>query len=143
MVRPVPVIEVLAAFIGNMVKVVVATPKNERQQSVNRASTERQQSINRVSTECQQSVNRESTIFGRQLVRDLLAITQIERTGSLYTQNRQRHSKSHSLKQSVNRASTILCVASLVIYGLCTAYTHNRGIGRLYWQYGWRRCRYT
>jgi len=33
------------------------TPQNERQQSVNTASTERQQSINTVSTECQQSVN--------------------------------------------------------------------------------------
>jgi len=33
------IIKVLAAFIGNMVTVDVATPENERQQSVNRAST--------------------------------------------------------------------------------------------------------
>ena len=37
-----PIIEVLATFIGNMVNVVVATPKNECQQSVNRALTEHQ-----------------------------------------------------------------------------------------------------
>ena len=33
------------------------TPHNQREQSVNTASTERQQSINAVSTECQQSIN--------------------------------------------------------------------------------------
>jgi hypothetical protein len=70
-----PIIEVLAAFIGNIVSVDTATPQNERQQSVNRASTERQQSVsrastehpqnvNRASTQGQQSVNRMSTIFG-------------------------------------------------------------------------------
>jgi len=40
--------EVLAAFIGNIVFVDTVTPQNERQQSVNTASTERQQSINTV-----------------------------------------------------------------------------------------------
>jgi len=50
-------IEVLAAFIGNIVFVDTVTPQNERQQSVNTASTERHQSINPVSTDCQQSVN--------------------------------------------------------------------------------------
>jgi len=50
-------IEVLAAFIGDIVFVDTVTPQNERQQSVNTASTERHQSINPVSTECQQSVN--------------------------------------------------------------------------------------
>jgi len=50
-------IEVLAAFIGNIVFVDTVTPQNARQQSVNTASTERHQSINPVSTECQQSVN--------------------------------------------------------------------------------------
>jgi hypothetical protein len=49
--------EVLAAFTGNIVCVDTATPQNERQPSINRASTERQQSINTASTECQQSVN--------------------------------------------------------------------------------------
>jgi len=55
------IIEVLAAFIGNMDQVNVASPDNEHQQNINRASTERQQSINRASTEHQQSVNRAST----------------------------------------------------------------------------------
>jgi len=42
--RHLPIIEVLAAYIGNIVNVDVAEPENERRQSVNRASTERQQS---------------------------------------------------------------------------------------------------
>ena len=56
-----PIIEVMAAFKGNIVCVDTATPHNERQQSVNRASTECQQSINRASTEHQHRVNRVST----------------------------------------------------------------------------------
>jgi len=55
--RHLSIIEVLAAFTGIIVCVDTATPPNERQQSVNRASTEGQQSINTASTECQQSVN--------------------------------------------------------------------------------------
>jgi hypothetical protein len=51
------IIEVLAAFIGNIVIVNIVTPRNERQPSVNTASTERQQSMNTESTKCQQSVN--------------------------------------------------------------------------------------
>jgi D-mannonate dehydratase len=54
------IIEVLAAFICKIGNVDVASPDNERQQSINRPSTERQQSIK----EHQQSVNRASTIFG-------------------------------------------------------------------------------
>jgi len=55
--RHLSIIEVLAANIGNIMFVDTITPQNERQQSINTASTERQQSINTVSTECQQSVN--------------------------------------------------------------------------------------
>ena len=51
------IFEVLAAFIGNIVIVNTVTPRNERQLSVNTASTERQQSMNTESTECQQSIN--------------------------------------------------------------------------------------
>jgi len=58
------IIEVLAAFIGNIVCVDTVTPQNERQLSVNTASTEHQQSVNRASTQCQQSVNRVSTLLG-------------------------------------------------------------------------------
>jgi len=54
--RHLPIIEVLAAFIlGNIMNVDVNAPENERQQSVNRESTERQQSVRRASTERQQS----------------------------------------------------------------------------------------
>jgi len=59
--RHLTIIEVLAAFIGNIVCVDTASRQNERQQSVNRASTERQQSVNRASTERQQSVNTASS----------------------------------------------------------------------------------
>jgi len=51
------IIEVLAAFIGNIGIVNTVTPRNERQPSVNTVSTERKQSMNTESTECQQSVN--------------------------------------------------------------------------------------
>jgi len=51
------IIEVLAAFIGIIVIVNTITPRNERQPSVNAASTERQRSMNTESTECQPSVN--------------------------------------------------------------------------------------
>jgi hypothetical protein len=57
-------IEVLAAFIGNVVCVDTVAPLNERQQCVNSASKEHQQSINRASTQCQPSVNRVSTLLG-------------------------------------------------------------------------------
>jgi len=41
-----PIIEVFAAFMGNIVTVIITTPENERQQSINRVSTECQQSAN-------------------------------------------------------------------------------------------------
>jgi len=58
------IIEVLAAFIGNIVCVDTVTPQNEHHLSVHTASTEHQQSVNRASTQCQQSVNRVSTLLG-------------------------------------------------------------------------------
>jgi len=58
------IIDVLAAFIGNIVCVDIVAPQNERQQSVNSASKEHQQSVNRASTQCQPSVNRVSTLLG-------------------------------------------------------------------------------
>jgi len=61
--RHLTIIKVLAAFTGNIVLMNTATWQNERQQSVNRASTEHQQSVNIVSSQCQQSVNRVSTIL--------------------------------------------------------------------------------
>jgi len=41
-----PIIEVLAAFIGNIMCVDTGTPQNERQQCVNRLSTEHQHRVN-------------------------------------------------------------------------------------------------
>jgi hypothetical protein len=58
------IIEVLAAFICNIVCVDTVAPQNERQLSVNTTSTEHQQSVNRASTQCQQSVNTVSTLVG-------------------------------------------------------------------------------
>ena len=51
------IIKVLAAFIGKIVNVDVASPDNEREQSANRPSPERQLSINRASTDRQRSVH--------------------------------------------------------------------------------------
>jgi len=51
------IIEVLAAFMGNIMFVNTVTPQNEHQQSVNTPSTEHEQSMNTVSTESQLSVN--------------------------------------------------------------------------------------
>jgi len=62
--RHLSIIEVLAAFIGNIVCVDTVAAQNERPQSVNSASTEHQQSVNRASTKCQPSVNRVSTLLG-------------------------------------------------------------------------------
>ena len=55
--RHLPIIGVLAAFIRDIVCVDTATPQTVHQQSVNWASIECQQSINTAPTECQQSVN--------------------------------------------------------------------------------------
>jgi len=52
-IRHLSIIEVLAAFTGNIVCVDTATPQNEHQQSVNGLSTENPHSVNRLSTECQ------------------------------------------------------------------------------------------
>jgi len=48
--RLLSIIKVLAAYMGNVVNVVVTTRKVEHQQSIRITSTERQQSINRAST---------------------------------------------------------------------------------------------
>jgi hypothetical protein len=92
--RHLPIIEVLAVFIGNIVCVHTATIQNERQQSVNRASTEHQQSVNRASTERQQSVNRAPTEHQQS----------INRASTERQQSANRASTEH--QQSLNRAST-------------------------------------
>ena len=97
-----------------MVNVHIASPDNERQQSVNRASTEHQQSINRVSTEHQQSW----VLHLEWFIGCATAFTHNQHIGSLCGQIRSWHGNSPSLKMGVNRAWTILCVASCVIQGL-------------------------
>jgi len=123
--RLLPIIEVLADFIGNMVDVVCATTKmsinrasTERQQSVNRASTERQQSVNRASTERQQSVNRAST--ERQQSVNRVSTERQQSVNAASTERQQsvnRASTEH--QQSIDWASTILGVKSCIIQGLC------------------------
>jgi len=62
MLRLLPIIAVLAAFISNNIIVNVTLPENERQQCVNITSTLRQQCVNSQSTVCQQCVNSASKV---------------------------------------------------------------------------------
>ena len=114
-IRHLPIIEVLAAFIGNIVCVDTATPQNERQQSVNRLSTEHQHSVNRLSTECQWFW----VLDHEKSKRSAIAWTHNERIGIRSEQKRSRHGDCPSLTLSINRASTTLCVASCEIQRLC------------------------
>jgi len=126
LLRHLTIIEVLAAFIGNIMCVDTATRQNERQQSVNRASTERQQSVNRASTErqhsiitasteCQQSVNdfvhcilnNPSTLL-RHIPRiNVLAAVMSKRDRNMVT--------APVWKWASTEVSTILCIASCTI----------------------------
>jgi len=68
------------------------------------------------------SVNRASTMFGhvsKVLGSDLLTVMHKQLIGSLYRQNRKRHSRCHVHKMSVNAASMIYGLASCTIQGLC------------------------
>jgi hypothetical protein len=107
--RHLPIIEVFAAFIGNIVCVNSATPQTERQQSFNRVSTERQQSVNRASTERQQSINRASTEHQQSINR-----ASTERQQSV---NR----ASIEYQKSINTASTE-CQQSVNDFGCCILY---------------------
>jgi hypothetical protein len=112
------IIEVLAAFIGNIVIVNTVTPRNERQLSVNIASTERQQSMNTestVSTECQCFW----VLHHVYSKGSATAYVHNQRIGRRSVQMRSWYGHSTCLKMSVNRASTILCVASCIVQGLC------------------------
>jgi len=114
-IRHLSIIEVLAAFIGNIVCVNTATPQTERQQSVNRLSTEHQHSLNGLSTECQ----RFRVLDHVKSKCSAMACTHNQRIGICSGQKRSRNGHCPSLKMSVNRASTILWVASCVIQMLC------------------------
>jgi len=114
-----PIIKVLAILLGNTAYVDVASPENERQHSVNKASTQRQHSVNTASTERRQSINRASTECQQSWVMHpvkskgyAMGFTHNRGIGSLYVQKRQQHAHSPILKMSVNQASTDLGVAS-------------------------------
>jgi len=150
--RNLPIIGVLAAFIGNIVNVDVPAPENERQQSVNRASTECQQSVNRASTQRQQSVNRASTErqqsintastecqqtvndFGccilcnlRAMLWDLSMIEVLATfLGNMVRVDLATPNNEH--QQSHSRALTILGIASCIIQGFGYGISHNLGL---------------
>jgi len=87
----------------------------ECQHSINGASSEHQPSVNWVSTECQ-------SFWVLHHVYSKGSATEYvhnQRIGSRSVQMRSWHGHSTCLKMSVNRASTILCVASCIILGLC------------------------
>jgi len=137
------IIEVLAAFIGNIVFVNIITHQNERQQTVNTASTERQQSVNTVSTDCQQSVNafRCCIMFiPRAPLRHMSAINIL--AAVLCKCNREMVTAAVWKWASTERQQ--FCVLHLVYSkGCATAFTHNRSIGSLCRHYGLCQCRYT
>ena len=132
MLQLLPIIEVLAAFIGNMVNVTIATPENhhqpsvntastQRQHSVNTASTQRQHSVNRVSTQCQQSVNnfRCCVLCNPKAVLWHLPIIELLATVRGNIVKVDFATPKHERHQSINRASTILGIASSIIIELC------------------------
>jgi len=86
----------------------------ERQHSINRASTDHEHRVNRVSTECQHFwVLHHVYSKGSDT-----AYVHNQRIGSRSVQMQSWYGHSTCLKMSVNRASTISCVASCIIQGL-------------------------
>jgi len=115
LLRLIPVFEVVATFIGFTVYVDVASHENERQQTITTASTERHRSFNRASTEHQQS-----WVFNHVYSKGCaMSFIHNARISSLYSQKKQQHGQSPSLKMSINRASTNFGAASGMIQGVC------------------------
>jgi hypothetical protein len=156
------IIEVFAAFTGNIVFVDTATQQNKCQQSVNRASTERQQSVNRASTERQQSVNKPSTErqqsvntassqcqqsvndFGRCILNNpsslLRHMPRINVLAAIMSK-RERNVVTAPVRKWASTERPQFFVLHLVwSKGCATACTHNWSIGSLYRRY--RLCRY-
>jgi len=128
------IIEVLAAFIGKIVYVDVASPDNERHQSVNRPSTERQLSINRASTERQQSINNLGCCIlyvSRAVLRHLPIINVL----AAFVRKRERDMVTAPIWKWESTERQRFCVLHHVSStGCATAFIHNRSIGRLYRQ---------
>jgi len=87
----------------------------ERQHSINRASTEHQRSVNRVSTEyqCFWALHH---VYSKG---PASAYVHNQHIGSYSVRMRSWHGHRTCLAMRVNRAWTILCVASWTIKGLC------------------------
>jgi len=85
------------------------------QLSINRASTELQHSVNRVSTECQ----RFWVLHHAYSKGTAMAYVHNQGIGSHSVQMRSWHGHNTCLNMSVNRGSTISCVATCIIHGLC------------------------
>jgi len=138
--RHLTIIEVLAAFTGNIVFVDTATWQNECQQNINRASRECQHSIITASTECQQSVND----FGHCILNNpstlLWHIPRINVLAAIMSK-RDRNMVTAPVWKWASTECPRFCVLHLVhINGCAKAFNHNRSIGSLYRQY--RVCRY-
>jgi hypothetical protein len=119
--RCISIIEAIATCIGNVVNVDVNTQHHWHQHSVKAASTECQQSINRASTEHQQSINDFgccilynpwAVLLCLPIIKVLAAFRGIMVSVNVTTPEDKR-------QQSINRARTILGVASCIIQGLC------------------------
>jgi hypothetical protein len=127
-----PIIKILLAFVPNMLSVDIARPKNVHKQCVNSASTVHQQCVNSVSTVHQQSINRESTIFiiASVIIGGLYyhicfiinilssfigSMVYVDITTPKMSVNR----PSSDRQQSINRASTVCIISSVVIQELC------------------------
>jgi len=126
-----PIIKVLASFVGTTVNVDVSTRQKQRQQSINRALTERQQTVNRASTERQQSINYLSycILYNPRAklwhlpIINILAAFVGKREGDMVTAPVWKWASTERQR---------FCVLHLVSYkGCATAFIHNRSIGHL------------
>jgi len=141
--RHVAIIEVLAACIGNIVFVDTVTPQNERQHSLNTASTERQQSINTMLTKCQQSIN----AFGcciMYILQALLRYMSIINVLAAILCNCDRDMVTPPVWTSASTERQGFCVLHLVrSKGCAMAFIHKWSIGSLCRQYGGCQYHYT
>ena len=133
-------IKVLAACIGNIVCVDTATPQNERQQSVNRASTERQRFcvLHLVQSKGWVTAfapNRSIGSLYRQYRVSILLHHKMS-VNRASTEHQQSVSRASTPRQqSVNRVLTILGVASCIIQRLC----YSIYAWSTYWQPLWAK----
>ena len=104
------IIKVLAAYIGNMVNLDIATPDNQHQPSVNTASTECQQIVNDFG--CCNLCNARAVLWHLPIIEVFATFRENMVRVDLATPKNERH-------QSISRVSTILGVPCCIIQGLC------------------------